>query len=287
MALGKAYTKPVVFISGSPLSEPEKDPSLRGTGFLVGFRSEVSPDQGLVYIVTAAHVVRPLAAALVRLSKPDGSVADHMIDEWFFHATEDIAVARLPPPYSDYEFYAIEARAFVGIEEFEYSPQPGADVYVAGLLRLVPAMGARNIPMVRTGSIGALYQEDIPMRFPDNTIISVHGHLIDCQSFGGFSGSPCFVRYLSGFRETGNLGLKIPEEPTLLLGLVGGHFDLQASVGLPDQEGKLSVPVAAGVAVVYPAETIREVLDFDELAAEREALENQLKAEHEAPLEPG
>lgn len=283
MALGKAYTKPVVFISGSPLSEPEAEPALRGTGFLVGFRSEANPDQGWVYIVTAAHVVRPLAAALVRLNKPDGSIADHMIDEWFFHPTEDIGVARLPPPYSDYEFYAVEANHFVGAEQLQFSPQPGADVFVAGLLRLVPSMGARNIPMVRTGSVGALYQEGIPMRFPDNTRISVRGHLIDCQSFGGFSGSPCFVRYISGNGETSKMGFTYPIESTLLLGLIGGHFDLQASVGLPDQEGKLSVPVAAGVAVVYPAETIRETLDTDELVADRAELEDQLTREQEAP----
>jgi hypothetical protein len=279
MALGKAYTKPVVFISGSPLSDPEAEPSLRGTGFLVGFRSEVNPGQGQVYIVTAAHVVRPLTAALVRLNKPDGSIADHVIDEWIFHPTEDIGIARLPPPYSDYEFLAVEAKDFVGAEELEYSPQPGADVFVAGLLGLVPSMGERNIPMVRTGSIGAMYQDAIPMRSRDNTRINVRGHLIDCQSFGGFSGSPCFVRFISGSETTENLGLRIPKEPTLLLGMVGGHFDLQASVSLPDQEGKLSVPVAAGVAVVYPAEAIRETLDTDELVAERAELEARLEAE--------
>lgn len=279
MALGKAHTKPVVFISGSPLTEPEAEPALRGTGFLAGFRFDADPRQGQVYIVTAAHVVRPLAASLVRLNKPDGSVADHMIADWIFHPIEDIAVARLPPPYSDYEFYAVEANRFVGAEEHRYPVEPGADVFVAGLLRLVPSMGERNIPMVRTGSIGALDQEQIPMRLPDNTLINVRGHLIDCQSFGGFSGSPCFVRYLSGQGETESMGLTYPIQSTLLLGMIGGHFDLRSSVSLPDQEGKLSVPVAAGVAVVYPAEKIRETLDTEELVAERSEIEEQLQAE--------
>jgi hypothetical protein len=286
MALGKAYTKSVVFISGSSLGEPDAEPSLRGTGFLTGIRSEVNPDRGLVYIVTAAHVVRPLTAALVKLKKPDGSVADLTIEEWFFHSTEDIAVARLPPPYFDYEFLVVEAKDFVGATEPEWSPEPGADVFVAGLLRLVPSMGARNIPMVRTGSIGALDLDGIPMRFPDDTLIKVHGHLIDCQSFGGFSGSPCFVRYLSGTGKTEGLELPYPIQSTLLLGMVGGHFDLKASVTLPDQENKLDVPVAAGVAVVYPAEAIKEVLDTEELVAERAEVEMQLEAELEAEGEP-
>jgi Trypsin-like peptidase domain len=284
VALGKAYTKPVVFISGSPLSDPEAEPSLRGTGFLVGFRSEVNPDQGWVYIVTAAHVVRPLVAALVRMSKPDGSVADHAIEEWFFHPADDIAVARLPPPYSDYEFYAVEAKDLVGTAEPQRPPQPGADVYIAGLLRVVPAMGEQNIPMVRTGSVGALYQDNIPMRLPDETLLKVHGHLIDCQSFGGFSGSPCFVRYLSGSGKTEGLEIPYPIESTLLLGMVGGHFDLQASVGLPEGAGNLKVPVAAGVAVVYPAETIKEVLDTGELVQDRADLDAQLAEEKAASM---
>lgn len=279
MALGKAYTKPVVFISGSPLSEPKAEPSLRGTGFLVGFRSEVDPGQGWVYIVTAAHVVRPLIAALVRMNKPDGSVADHVIDEWLFHPTDDIAVARFPPPYSNYEFYAVEAKDLVGTAEPQRPPEPGADVYIAGLLQVVPAMGEQNIPMVRTGSIGALYQDNIPMRLPDDTLLKVHGHLIDCQSFGGFSGSPCFVRYISGRGETEEMGLSYPIQSTLLLGMIGGHFDLKASVGLPEGAGNLKIPVAAGVAVVYPAEAIKEVLDRQELAQERAELETQLEAE--------
>jgi hypothetical protein len=279
VALGKAYTKPVVFISGSTLADPEADPVLRGTGFLIGFRSKVNPDQGWVYIVTAAHVVRPLVAALVRMNKPDGSVADHAIDEWFFHPTEDIAVARLRPPYSDYEFYAVEAKDLMGTAEPQRPPEAGADVYIAGLLRVVPAMGEQNIPMVRTGSIGALYQDNIPMRLPDGTLIKVNGHLIDCQSFGGFSGSPCFVRYLSGSGKTEGLELPYPIESTLLLGMVGGHFDLQASVGLPEGAGNLKVPVAAGVAVVYPAEAIREVLDTEELVENRTELDAQLESE--------
>lgn len=140
-------------------------------------------------------------------------------------------------------------------------------------------MGEQNIPMVRTGSVGALYQDNIPMRLPDETLLKVHGHLIDCQSFGGFSGSPCFVRYLSGSEEYGEMKFVVPVESTLLLGMVGGHFDLQASVGLPEGTGNLKVPVAAGVAVVYPAEAIREVLDVEELAKERAELEAQLEAE--------
>jgi hypothetical protein len=186
----------------------------------------------------------------------------------------------MPRPYSDYDFLAVEHRDFVGTAtDLEWAPGPGADVYFAGLLGQVPSMGEENIPMVRTGSVGALYQKGIPMRLPGNTVIKVRGHLIDCQSFGGFSGSPCFVRYLSGTGETESMGLKYAIQSTLLLGMIGGHFDLKASVTLPDQENELDIPVAAGVAVIYPAETIREVLDLESFVAERSELEAEVSSQ--------
>ena len=278
MALGERYSKTVVFISGR-LDEGTRS-SFRGTGFLVGLRFEADQDQGHVYVATAAHVVRPLVESSVRLSLKAGGTVDHQIDEWSFHPTDDIAVARMPQPYETYDFLAVEDKDFVGAPaERQWEPQPGADVYFAGLLAQVPAMGERNLPMVRTGSIGALYQDDIPMRLGGNTVIRVRGHLIDCQSFGGFSGSPCFVRFISAQGETENLGLRYPIQSTLLLGMMGGHFDLKASVTLPDQENKLDIPVAAGVGVLYPAETIREMLDEEPFAGERARTEAEIQAE--------
>jgi len=271
------YSKTVVFISGQLAGDEEV--KLRGTGFLVGLRFEADQNQGHVYIVTAAHVVRPLAASFVKLTKKDGGTIDRKVDKWIFHPTEDIAVTRMPQPYEPYDFLAVEDKDFVGAEEHEWKPEPGADVYFVGLLGRVPSMGAQNIPMVRTGSIGALYQNDIPMRLGGDTIIKAHGHLIDCQSFGGFSGSPCFVRYISARGQTERMGLTYPIQSTLLIGMVGGHFDLKASITLPDQEDKLDVPVAAGVAVIYPAEAIRVLLDEEPFAAERAKVNAEIEAE--------
>lgn len=279
MALGRQYSKSVVFILGA---REGGQAALRGTGFIVGFPSEADPDQGHAYVVTAAHVVRPLATSLVRMTSADGSIVDRAVDPWVFHETEDIAVTRLPGPYRDFDFVAIPPKEFVGAEELQWSPQPGAEVFVTGLLGRVPSMGEHNVPMVRTGAIGAMYQDGIPLCLGEKTFIDVHGHLIDCQSFGGFSGSPCFVRYISARGETERMGLAYPIQSTLLLGMVGGHFDLSASVTLPDQEGKLNVPVAAGIAVIYTAEMIRELLDAEPFPAERRELEEEIAGSDKA-----
>jgi hypothetical protein len=153
---------------------------------------------------------------------------------------------------------------YAGRAQTQIPPGPGDDVVFAGLLGLVETMGERRIPMFRTGTIGAMYQDGIPMRLGDATVITVRGHLIDCRSFGGFSGSPCFVHYVSEVRTGERMGLQIPTQSTALLGIVGGHFDMDASVTLPDQSQKLNIPVAAGIAIVHPAETILEVLQSEE-----------------------
>jgi hypothetical protein len=172
-----------------------------------------------------------------------------------------VAVALLRDVDGDaVEVSPIPRDEFVGVTETEYSVSVGDNVVFGGLLGQVPSMVSANVPMIRAGSIGALYQQGVPMRLADGTLFFVRGHLVDCRSFGGFSGAPCFVHFISGTHVTERFGFKSPIESTLLLGIVGGHFDLRSSVALPDQEQRLSIPVSAGIAIVYPAEVMAEML---------------------------
>jgi hypothetical protein len=258
MALGTRYTKTVVFIIGG---SDRESAVARGTGFVAGTLSD-DPDVIIPFVVTAAHVVRTFVYTAVRLTLKDGTVEDRAIGQWEFHDHEDVAVSFLGEIDVDrVDISAIPIDHFVGYEETQFAVGVGDPVYFGGLLGSVPSMGDLNVPMIRTGSVGALYQSGVPMRLLDNTLIHVRGHLIDCRSFGGFSGSPCFVRFTSATGETPRRRFKYPVESTQLLGMVIGHFDLAASVQLSDQEDKISVPVSAGIAVVYPAELIRETLE--------------------------
>jgi hypothetical protein len=269
VALGERYTRSVVFIAGTNQTGKAMQAELRGTGFVVGVPA-ANPEGMFLYVVTAAHVVRPFASTFVRVTKADGSIKDEPLDRWVFHPTEDVAVTPYMDATGQFFHSFVETGNFVGQTETQFAPAPGDDVYFVGLLGQVPSMGKRNLPMVRSGSVGALYQDGIPIRLPDDTVLHVGGHLIDCRSFGGFSGSPCFVRFVSGRGETKRKALPYPIESTLLLGMVGGHFDLKASVALPAQEDKLKVPVAAGIAVLSTAETIMETLNEEKLVTERE-----------------
>jgi hypothetical protein len=270
MALSQKFINTAVFIAGAKDVGPPSDASLQGTGFIVQMPAS-DPDKCFLYVVTAAHVVRSFNSTFVRVSRKDGSVMDLHVPrgDWVFHWREDIAVALVTLMPSEVSVTVIPTESFVGVAETQFAPGPGDEVFFAGLLGLVPSMARRNIPMVRGGMIGALGQGDIPVRIPDGTVLNMHGHLIDCRSFGGFSGSPCFVNFLMRIDHTPNVGLAMEKRGALLLGLVSGHFDLRASVALPDETGDLGVPVAAGIAVLSTSQSIYELLMDDDLVAAR------------------
>ena len=54
-------------------------------------------------------------------------------------------------------------------------------------------MKTQGVPMVRTGSIGKFYQPRLSTDDDEcGCTYEYTGHLLDCRSYGGFSGSPVF-----------------------------------------------------------------------------------------------
>jgi hypothetical protein len=161
----------------------------------------------------------------------------------------------------------------------EWAPALGDRVYFLGLLALPGARGMteKNVPMVRSGTIGAMYQDDLPVEWPDKSIRKFQAHLIDCRSYGGFSGSPCFFqrdRGFTGVRE----GKQRRGQVTFLLGLISGHFDQFSSARIRGDladAGSIEVPINSGVGIVTPVEKIVEVLRMEEFADEWERVERE------------
>lgn len=185
MAISTKFIDTAVFISGARHIGGPTDAALVGTGFVATVPT-VDPDSGFMYVVTAAHVVRPFLSTFVRLSRHDGTVTDLQVaaESWVFHPVEDVAVAPIVLPAAGISLTIVPTTSFVGVAETEFQPGPGDEVFFPGLLGQVPSMGARNVPMVRGGIIGALHQDGIPMRLPDDTVLRMHGHLIDCDHLG-------------------------------------------------------------------------------------------------------
>ena len=160
MPLTDAYPCAVVFIS-IWIDDAWKPV---GTGFFVGLPR---PDGGIFrYLVTAAHVVNHGYRTAMRLRHVDGSVTHEPVGDWIPHARSDVAVARIGDLAPDAIAMFTEWERFADIWTRQHDSEivVGDQVYFIGLLTNVPSMIDQSIPMVRSGHIGALYQDDIPAR---------------------------------------------------------------------------------------------------------------------------
>jgi hypothetical protein len=239
-----------------------------GTGFVV---SMLAPIQAPVYmhsyVVSAAHGLRnEHLETWVRFNCEGGRTHDEPVPKWYCHPTQDVAVFPLGHIDAPVVSATVPTFAFLDAERPpDLWPQLGDRVYFIGLLSSLTAMAEANIPMVRSGSLGRMYQENIPLRIGPNEMFNINkGHLIDCRSYQGFSGSPCFVQFQPGHGKP--LG-----DATALLGLMAGHFDdwVEAEV-TGDIFGTVRTPVNTGVGIVVPAEAITDALNLDELVELRE-----------------
>jgi hypothetical protein len=218
-------------------------------------------------VVTAGHVVRFSPFTAVRLSRTEGSVDDWPVPGWIFHddGETDVAVAPILLDKGRYRFNVMEME--LEVDEGRPRPRLGETIYFVGLLANVKSMHHQNVPMVRSGTLGRLYQDDVLVRWPDKSIHSIAAHLIDCRSHQGFSGSPCYVQ----LEPRGRSDMGATGADTYLLGLITGHLDeLGADRSITN----------SGVGIVTPVEDIWHVLMQRELVEHREGQDEQFWRDH-------
>lgn len=236
-----------------------------GTGFFVGSNGS---RPGLIHpqLVTARHIVVPAleryGKLYARISEGD-KLVDVPIEKWVIPdaVTDDIAVA--PYPYAA-KYWHTESF----LSERDAEPYLGDAVYFIGLLKWVPEMATSNVPMVRSGTLGAMNQSGIPVKMPDNVVVRMHGHLIDCRAYRGFSGSPCFVQDPNGVSR--------------LLGVVSAHFD--ASDQVPLEGDLIDMPIHAGVGVVTPVELLNQLLADERVQKVKDETERKIREQEDSEL---
>jgi hypothetical protein len=271
MALNEDFSRVSAFIIGDAKDDAGEKIIRRaiGTAFLMVVRNEDYPEQRHAYLVTAAHLITSQPSPEVRIRTVQGQVLeDQPLNHWVFHDTEDIAVAPIwfsPELNVVFNPYELEQ----AVDRASKQPRVGDTVYFIGLLAGILEMERTAIPMVRSGTIAALNQPGIPLTNDVHTT----AHLIDCRSFNGFSGSPCYVQwptyyYVEDRFEPGDKGLMYNEE-TRLFGMLIAHLD-----DYEKQQGRQTIRLNIGVGIVLPIERVRDVLESDELVAlRREQLE--------------
>ncbi len=267
------YARAVSFICTPRKRDGKSEMVPIGTGFVVGVPVPGKPPRTFwTYVITARHVVQGEPETYLRLRRKDGGIRHlRVADGWLEHPTADVAAMHPGDDLDDgddlgvvpTEVFADQVLVRSGkTSDIHKALMLGDRVYFIGLLAMMKEMADANVPMVRSGTIGRLYQEKVPIKDKDGHVFPVLAHLIDCRSYNGFSGAPCFVQKDVN-RMTGNLFTTGTE--TYLLGLVSAHFDMwtKTSERKGDKREYTGVdsPINSGVGIVTPVENIRELLD--------------------------
>lgn len=255
MPLNEKHPDAVVFVCAE---DENGNRTPIGTAFLVGMPRD--DGEWCLYFITAAHIVLSGGPNWIRFRRRDIlDVADVPISGWVVHPTSDIAATLCDVDLSSFVYGFIEDWVFADRwhQRAKAPLRIGEEAYFVGLLAEVQSMADRNIPMVRSGRIGAFYQKSIPMRDRKTRRTEPVAHLLDSYSRSGFSGSPCFADHpvvegqiVKGNEKETMMGLSITSL-VALVGVVIGHFD---------SEGE-----NAGVAIVAPVEAVRELLETEDL----------------------
>lgn len=237
------------------------------SGFLASLKSETYPQRHYSYVVTTAHTLKNQPNTEIEIQSPSGDLYPRMrVTDWRQPLDGvDIAVAPFEKHPST-RFVDIH-ESLVPSERFGGLPL-GADIFYIGILT------THDVAMARKATIGAL------------DVLNIHGfpvHLLDCRSYGGFSGSACWVRV--GYPVL--IPCDHPElhesERAAPIGYVAyrvflaGMFKAHLTTTDDDEDGAVN---RYGVASMIRGQEIRDALMSDELKQDRK------KKDQENPPDP-
>jgi len=244
-----------------------------GTGFFVGVINEKNTETSNIYLVTAKHVLQDkngkyLTDVVLRLNKKDGGSQLISIDltkiKIFEHNDKDVDIAVFDclPDQKVFDFKYIQDQLIASSEVIKKNEiSEGDDVFFAGLF--TSYMGQKkNQPIIRFGKVSLMSDEKIEWKEKDKPVKLLDLYLLECQSFGGNSGSPVFFN-LNPMRRPGQLNLGGPV--IFLAGLMTGSFLNGSEVQTTDTVAKMISLQNIGIAAVTPAHKLHEILFSEEL----------------------
>jgi hypothetical protein len=234
-----------------------------GTGFVVSVPSETVPNSPHAYVVTAHHVIAGETRVAVQFPDPFTSELSEPVrlTDWRQPLERvDLALATIPDRLP-IRVQTIHRESSVWSDEYEGWPYLGAAIHYVGILSPL------DRPMVRTGAIGALDQTGLQH---DGGYIYT-AHLVDCRSYRGFSGSPCYMDALYPTLEE----VELPRHVAAIQPLprVGAMHHVAVFCGMFTQhledDGRTGAVSAYGVGVMLRAEEIWRALMSDAMRDQR------------------
>ncbi len=264
------------------------EPDYRGTSFIVTVPG--TQDNTFAFMVTARHVAERLEGKefYIRANKRNGTAVALKglpSNPWWFHPTDrkhvDAAVTFFAPAQlNELDIQHIPFNMFINHATLEVQHiGVGDEVFITGLFTKVTET-AKNIPIVRTGTIAMIPGERIP--FGDDFI---DAYLIEARSIGGLSGSPVFVRQTVALETSSSPIILAGRRPDTVLQGVGGNIYLLGSMighweipeGFTPSQAEA---VNMGIAPVVPASKILEIIFQPELRAIMEKINEDMKAKN-------
>lgn len=253
---------------------------------------------GFAYLVTARHVAMRIGDApfQMRVNLKDGSSTlvtfdpdMDPIDRWHLHEDPDVDVAAILFPFvlqgglMD-QLALDETLLLTDAQVVEEGIGIGDRCYAVGLFRLMQGK-KRNFPMVHSGAIAAIPDDEkIPMR-DGADVRHVQGYVVEMTNLNGLSGSPVFVRSTvnavvqrvkihqapEGIRiEKGaHVAISAPNNDLRLLGVWAGSWEAEPSEVLALSRGR-EVRVPVGFGTVIPTQRLLEILDSVSAVKQRE-----------------
>lgn len=255
-----------------------------GTAFIVSVPSESIRGKWWPYVLTADHVVHNEIQSEIAIEIPDPH-PDHVgklsepVPIRFRQPLPgiDLAIA----PYPDEGNRRFMATRMDGAVPPGAQPLLGAIVYYVGMFMIDPP-----VPMARAANVGAI--DVLQTKTYATHTYRYPAHLIDCRSYKGYSGSPCFVQTLyADLNRVPDVSIGDDSDlrslayTSLLAGMFTAHY---TDEGAPDNPDDLVGRY--GVGVMLSSDYIWEALMTDEARQERREWDQQLAAAKAARVPP-
>lgn len=274
--IDEKYKAPVTFIF-TPDTKNAGKLKASGTGFFVSIPNKDKPEILHTYLVTAKHVVvdektnKTIDPIFVRLNTiPGGSqivkipFSGENSAMIYFHQDKSVDIAVIPygvnPKVFDVKY--ISENMFATKDKFqELSIREGDDVFFTGLFSHYLG-NLKNYPIVRFGKIALITDEKLPWTEKDKGAEMLDLYLIECQSFGGNSGSPVFFTF-GGDRDPKNYVLNYRK--ILLAGVMKGTYLDAKLIETIDTEKTNISRENYGIAGVIPSYKLLEILHSKEV----------------------
>jgi hypothetical protein len=161
---------------------------LLGTGSLVAVPSETIPGKRWPYVVTADHVVKNQTGIEVEVPDPTtfGVLYEPVQVETFGQPLPkvDLSIAQFPET---------KGRQWQASRLDMDVLWPDIPLSLGGPLHYLGIFEPVKRAMARTGAIATVKVPIVKPEPPKQPVYEYEAALLDCRSYAGFSGSPCFV----------------------------------------------------------------------------------------------